>query len=80
MSQAPNIDLFPISKDSHTISYITSSPATDNGLSTSEWNELDQAAKEGFTVNDQLDMKRMGKKQEFRRNFQFLTSVGSTLR
>lgn len=78
MSQPPNIDLFPVSKDAQTISYVTSANATDNALSSSEWNELDQAAKEGFTVNDQLDMKRMGKKQEFRRNFQFLTSVGFT--
>lgn len=33
-----------------------------------EWNEMSEV-KEGFTVNDQLDMQRMGKKQEFRRNF-----------
>lgn len=49
-----------------------------NALSANEWNELDDAAKEGFTVNDQMDMKRMGKKQEFRRNFRFLTTVGFT--
>lgn len=34
-----------------------------------EWTELDEVSKEGFTTNDQLDMQRMGKKQEFRRNF-----------
>ncbi|KAK5070157.1 hypothetical protein LTR64_001994 [Lithohypha guttulata] len=43
-----------------------------------EWTELDEVTKEGFTTNDQLDMQRMGKKQEFRRNFRFLTTVGFT--
>ena len=42
------------------------------------WDSLDNFAKEGFTVNDQRDMQRMGKKQEFRRNFRFLTTVGFT--
>lgn len=32
----------------------------NNGLSSNEWHELDEVAKKGFTVNDQLDMKRMG--------------------
>lgn len=36
---------------------------------------LDNEVKEGFTVNDQRDMQRMGKRQEFRRNFAFLTTV-----
>lgn len=40
-----------------------------SGFSAKEWNELDDVAKEGFTANDQRDMQRMGKKQEFRRNF-----------
>jgi hypothetical protein len=39
---------------------------------------LHDAVKEGFTANDQRDMQRMGKKQEFRRNFHFLTTVGFT--
>jgi hypothetical protein len=35
-------------------------------LSSSEWAEIPEAAKIGFTANDQRDMRRMGKKQEFR--------------
>jgi choline transport protein len=35
-------------------------------LSSSEWAEIPEAAKKGFTANDQRDMRRMGKKQEFR--------------
>ena len=37
-----------------------------NVLPTNEWSELDDIAKIGFTPNDQRDMQRMGKKQEFR--------------
>lgn len=48
----------------------------DNVLSPKEWSLVDEVAKKGFTINDQIDMKRMGKKQEFRRNFRFLTTVG----
>lgn len=65
-------------KETHTITYDARPEGTDHVLSSSEWNELDQTAKEGFTINDQLDMKRMGKKQEFRRNFRFMTTVGFT--
>lgn len=43
-----------------------------------EWDELDPVAKEGFTVHDQQDMDRMGKQQQFRRNFRFVTTVGFT--
>ena len=39
---------------------------------------LDHVVKQGFTANDQTDMRRMGKKQEFRRNFRFLTTIGFT--
>ena len=35
-------------------------------LSNSEWAEVPVAARIGFTANDQRDMRRMGKKQEFR--------------
>ena len=42
------------------------------------WDNLDHVAKEGLTVNDQRDMQRMEKKQEFRRNFRFLITVGFT--
>ena len=35
-------------------------------LSSREWAEIPEAAKIGFTTNDQRDMRRMGKKQEFR--------------
>ncbi len=35
-------------------------------LSSSEWEDLNDVAKEGFTPDDQRDMQRMGKKQEFR--------------
>jgi len=45
---------------------------------TTSWEDLDHVAKEGFTMHDQRDMQRMGKKQEFRRNFRFLTTVGFT--
>ncbi|KAE8342761.1 hypothetical protein BDV24DRAFT_162292 [Aspergillus arachidicola] len=34
--------------------------------------------KEGFTVNDQRDMHRMGKKQEMRRNFRLISTIGFT--
>lgn len=47
-------------------------------LDPGEWDALDPVAKEGFTVNDQRDMQRMGKKQQFRRNFKFVTTVGFT--
>jgi hypothetical protein len=42
------------------------SPEAGTVLSTNEWADLSEAAKVGFTVNDQRDMQRMGKKQEFR--------------
>lgn len=77
MSQNSSTDLSS-RKDAHTITYEQEHDEPDRALSSSEWNELDQAAKKGFTINDQLDMKRMGKKQEFRRNFRFLTTVGFT--
>ena len=48
----------------------------DHGMNALD--NLDDVAKEGFTMNDQRDMQRMGKKQEFRRNFRFLTTVGFT--
>lgn len=38
----------------------------ENVLSPQEWAELDEVAKIGFTKHDQRDMKRMGKKQQFR--------------
>lgn len=47
-------------------------------LSSAEWNSMDSFAKEGFTANDQIDMKRMGKEQQFRRNFKFWTSIAFT--
>lgn len=37
-----------------------------NVLSSNEWAELNDVAKIGFTPDDQRDMQRMGKKQEFR--------------
>ncbi|KAK4495085.1 hypothetical protein PRZ48_013412 [Zasmidium cellare] len=60
-----------------------SSTVSDNGQDTpqqetfldpGEWDALDPVAKEGFTVQDQRDMKRMGKQQQFRRNFKFITT------
>jgi hypothetical protein len=39
---------------------------------------MDHRITEGFTANDQRDMQRMGKKQEFRRNFHFITTIGFT--
>ncbi|KAK3680944.1 hypothetical protein LTR37_021017 [Vermiconidia calcicola] len=58
----------------------TGSPETsqETYLDPGDWDALDAVAKEGFTANDQRDMQRMGKKQEFRRNFRFLTTVGFT--
>jgi choline transport protein len=47
-------------------------------MTANKWSELSDAAKVGFTENDQRDMQRMGKKQEFRRNFQLVTTVGFT--
>ncbi|KAE8418078.1 amino acid transporter [Aspergillus pseudocaelatus] len=37
-----------------------------------------QGVKEGFTVNDQRDMHRMGKRQEMRRNFRLISTIGFT--
>ncbi|KAJ4144377.1 hypothetical protein LMH87_003261 [Akanthomyces muscarius] len=43
------------------------------------WNEaLNKELQEGFTSNDRLDMQRMGKKQQFRRNFRLLSTIGFT--
>lgn len=47
-------------------------------LDPGDWDALDPVAKEGFTVADQQDMNRMGKQQQFRRNFRFITTVGFT--
>ena len=47
-------------------------------LSAHEWNELDEVAKEGFTESDQIDMRRMGKSQQFRRNFKLITTIAFT--
>lgn len=47
-------------------------------LDPEEWAALDPVAKQGFTIADQRDMQRMGKKQQFRRNFKFVTTVGFT--
>lgn len=41
-------------------------PEGGNVLSGSEWADIPDVAKVGFTKNDQRDMQRMGKKQEFR--------------
>ena len=41
-------------------------------------NALDQQLRDGFTINDQRDMQRMGKKQEFRRNFHMITTIAFT--
>jgi hypothetical protein len=54
------------------------SPQDGIGMTAHEWSELNDVAKIGFTENDQRDMQRMGKKQEFRRNFKFVTTVGFT--
>lgn len=64
----------------------TITPADDGGiehgqsatLTTKEWAELDDVAEEGFTQSDQRDMQRMGKSQQFRRNFKLLTTIGFT--
>lgn len=43
------------------------------------WNEaLNKELQEGFTGNDRRDMQRMGKKQQFRRNFRLLSTIGFT--
>lgn len=47
-------------------------------MSPREWDEIDEVAKQGFTENDQRDMRRMGKKQEFRRNFKVISTIGFT--
>lgn len=47
-------------------------------LSPKEWEALDTVAKEGFSRNDQADMRRMGKSQQFRRNFKLITTIGFT--
>lgn len=42
------------------------SPEAGVVLSSNEWADVPEVAKSGFTTNDQRDMRRMGKKQEFR--------------
>ncbi|KAF7595508.1 hypothetical protein BBP40_005844 [Aspergillus hancockii] len=37
-----------------------------------------EEVKRGFTINDQRDMQRMGKKQELRRNFRLISTIGFT--
>lgn len=52
---------------------LTETTVTANGqespqemfLDHGEWEALDPVAKQGFTVQDQRDMDRMGKKQQF---------------
>lgn len=61
-----------------TISHDGQDMAQVTVLDPGEWDALDPVAKEGFTVQDQRDMKRMGKQQQFRRNFKFITTVGFT--
>jgi amino acid transporter len=39
---------------------------------------LDADVKHGFTVNDQRDMQRMGKQQQFRRGFALFSTIGFT--
>ncbi|OAQ85066.1 amino acid transporter [Purpureocillium lilacinum] len=39
----------------------------------------DQELYSGHTANDKRDMQRMGKKQEFRRNFRMLSTIGFTI-
>jgi hypothetical protein len=41
-------------------------PESGTVLSGSEWADIPDVAKIGFTKNDQRDMQRMGKRQEFR--------------
>lgn len=65
-SQTSAVD-YSMRKEAATVLSDQNSPVL--GPKSEEWNELDEVAKEGFTANDQLDMQRMGKKQEFRRNF-----------
>lgn len=70
---ASNPTTFEMAKDTHETTHEQSPDAPDlDDLA------MDPVAKEGFTVNDQRDMQRMGKKQEFRRNFRFVTTVGFT--
>lgn len=76
MSQVAVTELAYLNKEaSATLS--SQEDGQDNVMSPKEWSSIDEVAKKGFTINDQIDMKRMGKKQEFRRNFRFLTTVGT---
>ena len=43
-----------------------------------EMHDIDPTTMKGFTVADQVDMQRMGKRQVFRRQFKFFTAVGFT--
>ncbi|OAQ74176.1 amino acid transporter [Pochonia chlamydosporia 170] len=40
---------------------------------------LDQGSGADFTANDQRDMQRMGKTQQFRRNFRMMSTIGFTI-
>ncbi|KKY21609.1 putative amino acid permease [Phaeomoniella chlamydospora] len=40
--------------------------------------EVPEDIRQGFTENDRRDMARLGKKQEFRRNFRFISTLGFT--
>ncbi|KAM3447806.1 hypothetical protein MY3296_008376 [Beauveria thailandica] len=52
--------------------------AVDDGGAAS-WNEaLNKELQEGFTSADRADMERLGKKQQFRRNFRLMSTIGFT--
>ncbi|KAM4060949.1 amino acid permease [Hirsutella rhossiliensis] len=40
--------------------------------------DLAEDLRDGYTANDRRDMQRMGKKQEFRRNFRLISTIGFT--
>ena len=63
MSYSSNTDLTSTHKEASVIFHEGDAVGPEHVFSTTEWNTLDEVAKEGFTVNDQLDMQRMGMEQ-----------------
>ncbi|EJP67665.1 amino acid transporter [Beauveria bassiana ARSEF 2860] len=58
---------------------VEAQPDDANVSGSASWNEaLNKELQEGFTSADRADMQRMGKKQQFRRNFRLMSTIGFT--
>lgn len=53
-------------------------PAPSQGKERNEQGPGEDIVIAGYTYNDQKDMRRLGKKQEFRRNFRIISTIAFT--